>query len=194
MMPVMSGSLWRAAALAAALFAAACAHQGSISGGADGSRRAVVASVLEAVRADDATRRRVLAEARIAHRSAPDAEVPRARLGLLLALLPAPLANIREAEVLLTPLATDRDGDWSEVASVALAGIAQQQRVEARARLAETRAADAERASARATEHARRIEARAAEAEARAAEAERKLEAMKAIERRVLEREVPRRR
>jgi hypothetical protein len=191
MMRVMSRSLWPAAALAAALFAAACAQIGSVSDTADASRRAVVTAVIEAVRSDDATRRRVLAEARIAQRSAPDAEAPRARLGLLLALLPAPLANTREAEVLLTPLAANSDGPWSEVASVALAGIAQQQRIDARARLAETRAADAERAGARAVEHARRIEARAAEAEARAAEAERKLEAMKAIERRVLEREVP---
>jgi len=188
----MSGSFWRAAALAVALFAAACAQTGPFSDTANASHRAVVSAVLEAVRADDATRRRALAEARIAHRSAPDAETPRARLGLLLALLPAPLANAREAGVLLTPLAEDRNGVWSEVASVALAAIAQQQRIEARAALAEGRAAEAERASARATEHARRIEARAAEAEARAAEAERKLEALKAIERRVLEREVPR--
>jgi hypothetical protein len=192
MMRAMSRAFWRPLAAAVALFAAACAQNGPLSEGTAASRRAVVASVLEAVRADDAARRRALAEARVAQRSAPDAEQPRARLGLLLALLPAPLGDAREAQALLTPLSEDKDGPWADVASVALAGISQQQRLEARAHLAEGRAADAERAGARAEEHARRAEARAAEADARAAEAERKLDAMKAIERRVLEREVPR--
>lgn len=191
MMRVMSSSLWRAMAFGATLALAACAQNGAFSEGADASRSAVIASVLEAVHGDDAARRRALADARIAHRTRPDVQAPRARLGLLLALLPAPLADAREAKRLLAPLAEEKDGPWADVASLALAAIAQQQRAEARVRSAETRAADAERASARAEQHARRIEARAAEAQARAAEAERKLEAMKAIERRVLEREVP---
>jgi len=181
-----------ALASATALMTAGCAQFGQTSEGAIASRRAVVASVIDTVRADDAARRRALAEARAERRSAPDSEPSRARLGLLLALLPAPLGDPREAQALLVPLAEDKDGPWADLASVALGGISQQQRLEARARLAEGRAADAERAGARAEEHARRAEARAAEAEARAAEAERKLEAMKAIERRVLEREVPR--
>jgi|GEM_PF-1376773 len=181
-----------AAALAAALFVAACAQTESLSERASASRSALIATVLGAVRADDATRRRALAEARIAQRAEPESETARARLGLLLALLPAPLADSREAEALLAPLAEDKQGAWADFAAVALAGLAQQARIAARLRLAETHAADAERAGARAEEHARRAEARALEAEARAAEAERKLEAMKAIERRVLEREVPR--
>lgn len=47
-------------------------------------------------------------------------------------------------------------------------------------------------AQARVAQRAKHAEERAKQAEARAADAERKLEAMKAIERRVLEREVPR--
>jgi len=174
-----------AAALAAALFVAACAQTESLSERASASRSALIATVLGAVRADDATRRRALAEARIAQRAAPEAAEPRARLGLLLALLPAPLANPAEAEALLAPLAAQPEGVWADLASIALAGLGQRRRLEARARLAETHAAEAERGAARAEERAR-------QADARAAEAARKLEAMKAIERRVLEREVPR--
>jgi hypothetical protein len=192
MMRVMLRPFCCALAAASALMTAGCAQFGPTSEGAIASRRAVVASVLDTVRADDAVRRRALAEARVEQRNASDSDQARARLGLLLALLPAPLGNPREAQALLTPLAEDQDGPWADLASVALAGVSQQQRLDARARLAEGRAADTERAGARAEEHARRAEARAAEAEARAAEAARKLEAMKAIERRVLEREVPR--
>jgi len=185
MMRVMLLSLWRCAALVAALLAAACAEFGPTPEPATAPRDAVVASVIETLRAGDAGQRRDLANARIAHRAAPEDAAPRARLGLLLALLPAPLANPAEAEALLAPLAAQSNGVWADIASIALAGTAQRRRLEARARLAETHAAEAERGGARAEERAR-------QAEARAAETERKLEAMKAIERRVLEREVPR--
>ena len=110
----------------------------------------------------------------------------RARLGLLLALLPAPLADADKAEALLAPLAAGPDEPWAAPSPRSRShGIAERRRLEARARQAETRALEAERGGARAEE-------RAQQAEARAADAERKLEAMKAIERRVLEREVPR--
>lgn len=149
------------------------------------SPEAVVASVVEALRADDAGQRRSLAEARMAQRAQPTEDAPRARLGLLLALLPSPRADSAQAETLLAPLAAASDGPWAGLASIALAGIAERRRLEARARHAEARAAEAERGTARA-------EARARQAAGRAADAERKLEEMKAIERRVLEREVQR--
>jgi hypothetical protein len=185
MMRVMLRSYWRRAALAAALLAAACAQPGPSPEGVAASRTALVASVLDTLRAGDAAQRRELADARIAQRTAPEDAAPRARLGLLLALLPAPLANPAEAEALLAPLAAQPEGVWADVASIALAGLGERRRLEARARLAETHAAEAERGAARAEERLR-------QADARAAEAARKLEAMKAIERRVLEREVPR--
>jgi len=185
MMRVMFRSLWRAVAVAAALIAAACAQLGAPPEPSPDSPQPVIASVLETLRADDAEQRRALANARIAQRAHPDAAAPRARLGLLLALLPAPLANSAQAEALLGPLAAKRDGEWADLASIALAGVGQRRRLEARARLAEREAAEIKRDVKRSAE-------RAQQAEARAAEAERKLEAMKAIERRVLEREVPR--
>ena len=181
----MHGFPWRALALAAALLAAACAALEPAGETAAAARSAVITSVVETLRADEADQRRGLATARAEQRAQPDASSARARLGLLLALLPDPLANPSEAESLLAPLARARDDPFAEVASIGLATIAQRRRLEARARLAETHAADAERGTPRAEEQAR-------QAEARAAEAERKLEAMKAIERRVLEREVPR--
>jgi hypothetical protein len=185
MMRAMSRSFWRSVTLAAALLAAACAQPGPSPEEAAASRNAVIASVLDTLGAGDAVQRRGLADARVAQRATPEDAAARARLGLLLALLPAPLANPAEAEALLAPLAAQPEGGWADIASIALAGLGQRRLLEARARLAETQAADAERGGARAAERAR-------QAEARAAEAERKLEAMKAIERRVLEREVPR--
>lgn len=192
MMRVMLLSRWRAGALAAVLFAAACADLGSSPGAAATSPEAVVATVLDAVRGDDAGQRRALADARIAQRAAPRAAASNARLGLLLALLPAPLANLADAEAFLKPLAAAHNEPWAGIAEIALEGVAQRRRLEARARLAETNAAETERGAVRNDERAKQAEERAKQAEARAADAERKLEAMKAIERRVLEREVPR--
>jgi len=182
----MLGPMGRAAAFAAALLATGCAELGTHPEPVpSNSPQAVVAGVLDTLRADDAARRRGLAEARAAQRAAPDAPAPRARLGLLLALLPAPLADAAEAEALLAPLAAPRDGPWAGLATFALTGIGERRALEARARAADTRAAEAERSAAR-------LEERARQAEARAADTERKLEAMKAIERRALEREAPR--
>jgi hypothetical protein len=185
MMRVMFRSPWHAVAVAAALIAAACAQIAPSPEASADAPQVVVASVLETLRADDAEQRRALANARIAQRAKPDAAAPRARLGLLLALLPAPLANSAQAEALLGPLAAKRNSEWSDIASIALAGVGQRRRLEARARLAERHVVETERDVARSAERAR-------QADARAADAERKLEAMKAIERRVLEREVPR--
>jgi hypothetical protein len=186
MMRVMRGSLSRLVLLAVAWLATGCAQLGwPPEAAAPNTVEGVVAEVRTALRANDAERRRALADARTAQRATPDAPAARARLGLLLALLPSPHADPEQAEALLAPLAAAPEGLWSGVASIALAGIAERRRLEARARQAETRAAEAERGSARAAE-------RAQQAEARAADAERKLEAMKAIERRVMEREVPR--
>ena len=185
MMRIMPGSIWRIAVLVAALLAAACGRPGLAPSSPPPSPAAVVASVLRSLRADDAGQRRALAEARIAQRAQPSEDTPRARLGLLFALLPPPLANSARAETLLAPLAAAPDSPWAGVAAIALAGIAERRRLEARVRRAEARAVDAERGSTRAEERVR-------QAGERAAEAERKLEAMKAIERRVLEREVQR--
>jgi len=182
----MRGSTLRLVLLAVVWLATGCAQIGfPPEAAAPGTPAGVVAELRATLRANDADRRRTLAEARIAQRAKPDDPAPRARLGLLLALLPAPLADPEQAEALLAPLAATPDGPWADLASIALAGIAERRRIEARVRQAETRAAEAERGSARAEE-------RAQQAEARAVDAERKLEAMKAIERRVLEREVPR--
>jgi len=192
MMRVMSRTPWRALTLAAALLSAGCAEFGTPPGAGAASPEAVVSSVREAVRGDDAAQRRALAQARVAQRAAPDAAAARARLGLLLALLPTPLSDYAEAETLLRPLAAAHNEPWAGIAEIALEGVAQRRRLEARARLAETHAAEADRGAARSDERAKHAEERAKQAEARAADAERKLEAMKAIERRVLEREVPR--
>jgi hypothetical protein len=186
MMRVMPHSIWRAAVLVAALLSAACAQLDLAPGSPPpASPEAVVTAVLKTLRADDAGQRRGLAEARIAQRAQSGEDAPRARLGLLLALLPPPLADSAQAQTLLAPLAAAPDGPWAGLASIALTGIAERRRLEARARHAEARAVDAERGSARAEERAR-------QAAGRAADAERKLEEMKAIERRVLEREVQR--
>ncbi len=182
----MPHSIWRAAVLVAALLSAACAQLDLAPGSPPpASPEAVVTAVLKTLRADDAGQRRGLAEARIAQRAQSGEDAPRARLGLLLALLPPPLADSAQAQTLLAPLAAAPDGPWAGLASIALTGIAERRRLEARARHAEARAVDAERGSARAEERAR-------QAAGRAADAERKLEEMKAIERRVLEREVQR--
>lgn len=181
----MTGITRLAAALATALLVTGCTQIPAPAGPAANSPARIVAEVRTTLRADDAGRRRALANARIAQRSAPDDAAARARLGLLFALLPAPLADLDQAEALLAPLTADADGAWAAVAATALAGLAERRRLESRARQAEARSSEAERGGARAEE-------RAQQAEARAAEAERKLEAMKAIERRVLEREVPR--
>ncbi|MEJ2175038.1 MAG: hypothetical protein P8Y76_09035 [bacterium] len=141
----MFRSPWRAVAVGAVLIAAACAQIGPTPEASADAPQVVVASVLETLRADDAEQRRALAHARIAQRAKPDAAASRARLGLLLALLPAPLANSAQAEALLGPLAAKRDSEWFDIASIALAGVGQRRRLEARARLAERHAVETER-------------------------------------------------
>jgi len=155
--------------------------------------RQIVSATVEAARAAPEEQRRRVAGAQQAYAARPD-DANRVRLGALLAVLPPPNRDDARAAVLLEPLASKQPSSpMTELASLIAAGAAERQRLQREARVAEQRAdAAAQRAEA-AQQRAGEAERREAEAADRAATLSQQLEALKSIERSILEREVRRR-
>jgi hypothetical protein len=134
--------------------------------------RDIVAAATSGVRASPEEQRRQVTHAEQMFKALPD-DANRARLGALLATLPQPWRDDARASALLEPLATRRpETPLSQLAGMLAAGSAERLRLARDLRAAE-----------------RREEA----AEERAATLRQQVEALKSIERSILEREERRR-
>jgi hypothetical protein len=152
----------------------------------------VGASVRAANAAPDEQRRR-LTQGQKAFAVAPSDE-NRLRLGALLATLPAPWRDDTQAAGLLEPLAARRpDSPFAELARMLAVSIAERQKLALEVRAAELRVQAAELRSQTANLRAEAAERREAASTERADTLHRQVEALKAIERSILEREERRR-
>jgi hypothetical protein len=156
-----------------------------------------------AVRGSSATpeeQRRSVAQARQDYAAVPD-DTNRVRLAALLATLPPPWRDDAQAAALLEPLATQQDGTpLAQLARMLAVSIAERQKLalelraaELRTRAAELRTQAAELRVKEADVRAEAAERREAASTERAANLHRQVEALKAIERSILEREERRR-
>ncbi|MDH3320303.1 MAG: hypothetical protein OEO84_11535 [Betaproteobacteria bacterium] len=144
--------------------------------------RDILGGAVSAVRATPEEQRRRLVHAQQMYAAAPD-DMNRLRLAAMLVTLPPPWRDDGRAASLLEPLATRRtDSPVAELASMLAASVAERQRLARELRAAMSRAEAAESQS----EAAKRREEVAAE---RAGTLQRQLDALKAIERSILERE-----
>lgn len=148
--------------------------------------REIVGGAVSAARATAAEQRRQLAHAQQMYAAAPD-DANRVRLAALLATLPPPWRDEARAASLLEPLAARRpDTPMVQLAGMLAASVAERQRLARELRAAEARV---EAAESRVAAAERREEA-AAE---RAGMLQRQVDALKEIERGILEREERRR-
>jgi hypothetical protein len=162
--------------------------------------REIVSGTVSTARATPEEQRRRLARAQQLYASVPD-DANRLRLAALLATLPPPWRDDAQAANLLEPLATRRpQTPMAELAGMLAAGVAERQRLARELRAAGSRVEAAELRVGAAEARVETAEARAEAAERReeataerAAILERKLDALKAIERGILEREDRRR-
>jgi len=162
--------------------------------------REIVGAAVSAAHAPAAEQRRQLVHAEQTYAAVPD-EVNRVRLAALLATLPAPWRDEARAASLLEPLATRRaDTPVAQLAGMLAANVAERQRLarelraaEARTSAAESRAAAAESRVAVAESRVAAAERREEAAAARAGVLQQQVDALKAIERGILEREDRRR-
>lgn len=155
--------------------------------------REIVAGTVSAVRASPEEQRRQLAQAQQRYAAVPD-DANRVRLAALLATLPPPWRDDARAASLLEPLALHRpDTPMVQLAGMLAASVAERRRLARELRAAEMRVEAAER---RAETAEQRIEAALRREEAaaeRAGTLQRQVDALKAIERGILEREERRR-
>jgi len=162
--------------------------------------RDIVGGAVSAAHATPQEQGRRLAHAQQMYAAVPDDE-NRVRLAALLATLPPPWRDDARAAGLLEPLAArSADGPVAELAGLLAAGVAERRRLARELRAAESRVEAAER---RAEAAERRIEASELRVEAaqrreeaaaeRAGTLQRQVDALKAIERGILEREERRR-
>jgi len=174
----------RAAILCAALLAG-CALLQPDAGEALQVRQ-IVGGTVSAARATPAEQRRQLVHAQEMYAAVPD-DANRVRLASLLATLPPPWRDDARAASLLEPLAMRRpETPVAQLAGMLAASVAERQRLARELRAAETRV---EAAEARVAAAERREEA----AVERAGTLQRQVDALKAIERGILEREEKRR-
>jgi hypothetical protein len=162
--------------------------------------REIVGGTVSTARAAPEEQRRRLAQAQQMYASVPD-DVNRLRLAALLVTLPPPWRDDARAASLLEPLATQRpQTPVAELASMLAASVAERQRLArelraaaARAQAAESRVETAESRVAAAESRVAAAERREEAAAERAGRLQRQLDALKAIERSILEREERRR-
>jgi hypothetical protein len=174
----------RAAILCAALLAGCALLQPDA--GESLQVRQIVGGTVSAARATPAEQRRQLMHAQEMYAAVPD-DANRVRLAALLATLPPPWRDDARAASLLEPLATRRpETPVAQLAGMLAASVAERQRLVRELRAAETRV---EAAEARVAAAERREEA----AVERAGTLQRQVDALKAIERGILEREEKRR-
>jgi len=162
--------------------------------------REIVDGAVNAARAAPAEQRRQLVHAQQMYAAVPD-DANRVRLAALLATLPPPWRDDARAASLLEPLAARRPAaPVAQLAGMLAASVAERQRLTRELRAAEARVEPAESRAAAAESRAAAAESRAAAAERReevaaerAGTLQSQVEALKAIERGILEREERRR-
>jgi len=155
--------------------------------------REIVGGTVNAARAMPEEQRRRLARAQQMYAASPD-DANRLRLAALLATLPPPWRDDARAEQLLEPLATRRaETAVAELASMLAASVAERQRLARELRSATSRAEAAESRVDAAETRVAAAEQREEAAAERAGMLQRQLDALKAIERGILEREERRR-
>jgi hypothetical protein len=160
----------------------------------------IVGGTVSTARATPEEQRRRLAHAQQMYAAVPD-DANRLRLAALLVTLPPPWRDDGRAANLLEPLATRRpQTPVAELAGMLAASVAERQRLArelraaaSRAQAAETRAEAAQSRVAAAASRVEEAERREAAAAERADMLQRQLDALKAIERGILEREERRR-
>lgn len=141
--------------------------------------REIVGGAVSAARATPAEQRRQLTHAQEMYAAVPD-DANRVRLAALLATLPPPWRDEARAASLLEPLAARRpETPMAQLAGMLAASVAERQRLAHELRAAEARVEAAE--------------ARVAAAVERAGVLQRQVDALKEIERGILEREERRR-
>lgn len=156
--------------------------------------REVVGAAVSAARATPTEQRRQLTHAQEMYAAVPDT-ANRVRLAALLATLPAPWRDEARAASLLEPLAARRsDSPLAQLAGMLAASLAERQRLARELRAAETRMEAAESRAAAAEARVAAAERREEAAAERAGVLQRQVDALKAIERGILEREERRRR
>jgi hypothetical protein len=155
--------------------------------------RDIVGGAVSAVRATPEEQRRRLAHAQQMYAAVPD-DTNRVRLAALLATLPSPMRDEARAASLLEPLAARRpDAPLAQLAGMLAAGVAERQRLARELRAAESRAQAAESRVEAAESRVSAAERREEAAAERAGTLQRQVDALKAIERGILEREERRR-
>jgi len=149
-----------------------------------------------AVRGSSATpeeQRRSVAQARQDYAAVPD-DTNRVRLAAMLATLPPPWRDDAQAAALLEPLAAQQDGTpVAQLARMLAVSIAERQKLALELRAAELRTRAAELRVKEADARAEAAERREAASTERAETLHRQVEALKSIERSILEREERRR-
>ncbi|MDH4093235.1 MAG: hypothetical protein OEV81_00435 [Betaproteobacteria bacterium] len=141
--------------------------------------REIIDDTVQATRAMPEEQGRRLARAQKQYAATPD-DANRVRLGAMLATLPPPWRDEERAATLLGPVAGRRpESALTQLAGLLAAGVAERQRLARDLRVAEERAEGAARREESATERANTLQ--------------QQLEALKSIERDVLEREERRR-
>ena len=155
--------------------------------------REVVGAAVSAARASPIEQRRRLAHAQEMYAAVPDA-ANRVRLAALLATLPAPWRDEARAASLLEPLAArGPETPLAQLAGMLAASLAERQRLARELRAVETRMEAAESRAAAAEARVAAAERREEAAAERAGVLQRQVDALKAIERGILEREERRR-
>ncbi|MEX2240381.1 MAG: hypothetical protein WD775_06775 [Burkholderiales bacterium] len=155
--------------------------------------REIVGGAVNAARATPAEQRRQLVHAQQMYAAVPG-DANRVRLAALLATLPPPWRDDARAASLLEPLAARRlETPVAQLAGMLAASVAERQRLARELRAAEARVEPAESRAAAAELRAAAAERREEAAAERAGTLQRQVEALKAIERGILEREERRR-
>jgi hypothetical protein len=159
----------------------------------EGQARDIVGSTLAAARAAPPDQARQLASAQKAFAASPD-DANRVRLAALLATLPPPFRDDARAATLLEPLSGRApDSAMTQLAGLLAASLAERQRLARDLRAAEVRVDAAEQRITAAEQRALAAERREETATERANTLHRQVEALKSIERGILEREERRR-
>ncbi|HEX5092826.1 MAG TPA: hypothetical protein VFV84_09095 [Burkholderiales bacterium] len=155
--------------------------------------REIVGEAVAAARAAPEDQRQRLGSARQAYEAAPD-DASGVRYAALLATLPAPLRDESRAAEVLAPIAVRQPATpVTELAALLSAGVAERQRLAREARGAEQRAQAASQRAEAAAARAEAAERREESANERASKLQGQVEALKSIERSILQREERRR-
>ena len=155
--------------------------------------REIVGGTVEAARATPEERSHLVAQARKRYDTAPN-ESNGVRYAALLATLPAPWRDDEKAAAVLQPLAAQRpESPLTQFAGVLAANVAERQRLARDLQAAEKRAETAQQRAESAQQRAESAERRETSANERANTLQSQVEALKSIERSILQREEQRR-